>query len=135
MANSTEITKEGVEAVLNMKPELRDQFVAALDEEIERLQSFRAMFGAAKKSSGGRRSESTAGNTRTHGEAVKELLAKHKKSGLTSRELREKAKEIGHRFGGSLGTTLNNLYSKEEVTAEPEGESGRQYRYFIAAAK
>ena len=122
-----EMNAEAVQRVLTLKPELRDEMVAAVDAQIQELQELRATIaGSAKRS--GKRAASTSTSGLTHGDAVLKALA-GKKKGLTSRQIRDEAKKFGHEFGNSLGTTLHNMCEKEKVSYE-EIENSNQYTYF-----
>lgn len=126
-------TNEALEQAFSLSPKLRNEAVAALDSEISRLQVLRASLAGentTKRSRRGKTATATSANTSglTHPEAIMKAL-KGKKDGLTSRQIREEARNFGHEFGKSLGTTLNNMCTSERLGYKPVEKDSKQYLY------
>lgn len=130
MANAN-LTAETVEEVLKFKPELRNEMLAAVKTEIDRLNGIYAALGGKKSRGSGKKPQDVGEVTdgRTHGEAITYALGLAKfKEGATSRELREFLASKGHPISSaSFGTTLQNLQKEKSIKAE--GERGSMVYY------
>lgn len=122
-SNVNSLSPETIEQVLRLEPSLRDQFISAVDAELDRLTAVRAALTGSKRSSGkraGKSSQPKATDGRSHPDAIRHALSLKKfAEGATSRDLRDYLAANGHAMNSAtLGTTLQNLKKSEEIASD-----------------
>lgn len=123
-----------------LTPELKAQLAAGLDAQIKELEEQRkALMGGSRRGpkAGSKPAGSnadTSGNKLKHKEAVLKVLGYVEfKSGATSKQIKEAAKEkLDHEFGISLATTLNKMSVAKEIKNKRIEKNKRHYTYTAA---
>jgi len=108
--------------LLKNNPELRDQALKIIDDQIDDLQAQRAEIA-----DGGAPAKSKSSNKMKHTEAVLDALSD---GPLDSRGIKAAAEAKGHDFKSGLGTTLHNLSSDGRIKYKQKKDSN-QYIYSV----
>jgi len=134
---TTTLSPETVERVLTLRPDLRDEIVKTLDQEIDQLEGMRDAFqGAKRRKPGSARARAPKGQ---HGEFVKKAMeslgATSKTKGCFSKDIKRTCKDkFDYEFGGSLGATLEQLCASGILGYEAVDKKAQRvtYRYWLA---
>lgn len=135
MASNSNFTVADVETAFAIDPSLRDRMIKALNQGAENLLSSSKALSGGKR--GGRRAASataapSGGKAGTHPAVILQVLA-GVKDGLKSRDIRKAASQLGHEFGNSLGTTLNNMCTDGRLDYA-QAKDSQQFIYKVGKA-